>query len=294
MNGIDIASYQAGIDLKKVPCDFVIIKATEGTSYVNPDAARAFAQAKKAGLLIGFYHYAAKGGSQAEAKHFLNTVKSIAGDENAIYILDWERGGNVNFGDTAYAKAWLDYVKANTGRVPFIYMSKSVCASFYGTGVAEHYPLWCAQYKNYHATGYQTNPWTDKFSFAPWDKPLIYQYSSNGRLKGWNGPLDLDISYMDEDLWLKYGKHFQKQIYPKPVEGGSCIVDTSDYPTVRKGNKNEWVRLLQQGLSARGYAVANDGIFGGKTLAAVKQFQKDNDLEVDGIVGPRTWRALFV
>jgi len=42
MNGIDIASYQAGIDLASVPCDFAIIKATEGISYVNPDCDRAF------------------------------------------------------------------------------------------------------------------------------------------------------------------------------------------------------------------------------------------------------------
>ena len=44
MNGIDIASYQAGIDLSVVPCDFVIVKATEGTGYVNPDFTRAYAQ----------------------------------------------------------------------------------------------------------------------------------------------------------------------------------------------------------------------------------------------------------
>ena len=44
MNGIDIASYQTGIDLSVVPCDFVIVKATEGTGYVNPDFARAYAQ----------------------------------------------------------------------------------------------------------------------------------------------------------------------------------------------------------------------------------------------------------
>ena len=37
MNGIDIASYQAGIDLGAGPeCDFVIVKATEGTGYVEP------------------------------------------------------------------------------------------------------------------------------------------------------------------------------------------------------------------------------------------------------------------
>ena len=32
MNGIDISSWQTGIDLSKVPCDFVIIKATEGVT----------------------------------------------------------------------------------------------------------------------------------------------------------------------------------------------------------------------------------------------------------------------
>ncbi|HEN8406644.1 TPA: endolysin, partial [Enterococcus faecium] len=42
MNGIDISSHQTGIDLSKVPCDFVNIKATGGTGYVNPDCDRAF------------------------------------------------------------------------------------------------------------------------------------------------------------------------------------------------------------------------------------------------------------
>ena len=35
MNGIDISNHQAGLDLGKVPCDFVICKATEGTGFVD-------------------------------------------------------------------------------------------------------------------------------------------------------------------------------------------------------------------------------------------------------------------
>jgi peptidoglycan hydrolase-like protein with peptidoglycan-binding domain len=35
-----------------------------------------------------------------------------------------------------------------------------------------------------------------------------------------------------------------------------------------------------------------DGIFGPVTNAAVQQFQQDNNLTVDGIVGPQTWGAL--
>ncbi|HBA47131.1 MAG TPA: hypothetical protein DCZ91_04905 [Lachnospiraceae bacterium] len=37
---------------------------------------------------------------------------------------------------------------------------------------------------------------------------------------------------------------------------------------------------------------AADGIFGSKTLAAVKAFQKDRSLVADGIVGAKTWAAL--
>ena len=56
MNGIDISNWQAGIDVSKVPSDFVICKATQGTSYVSPDCDRAYQQAKKAGKCLGVYH----------------------------------------------------------------------------------------------------------------------------------------------------------------------------------------------------------------------------------------------
>jgi hypothetical protein len=40
LNGIDVASYQTGLDPAVVPCDFVIVKATQGTTYKNPDFQR--------------------------------------------------------------------------------------------------------------------------------------------------------------------------------------------------------------------------------------------------------------
>ena len=52
LNGIDISNWQSGINLAVVPCDFVVIKATEGTGYVNPDYERAYRQAKTAGQNI--------------------------------------------------------------------------------------------------------------------------------------------------------------------------------------------------------------------------------------------------
>lgn len=64
-------------------------------------------------------------------------------------------------------------------------------------------------------------------------------------------------------------------------------------PTLRIGNRGEDVAYLQTRLAAMGYGVGNiDGIFGTKTLDAVKAFQVENNLAVDGIVGVKTWKAI--
>jgi peptidoglycan hydrolase-like protein with peptidoglycan-binding domain len=63
-----------------------------------------------------------------------------------------------------------------------------------------------------------------------------------------------------------------------------------------KGSKGDEVKKLQKALVDAGYDVGNtgiDGSFGSKTLAAVKQYQKDNGLKVDGIAGKNTLGALF-
>lgn len=48
------------------------------------------------------------------------------------------------------------------------------------------------------------------------------------------------------------------------------------------------VKLLQQLLN-----IKDDGFFGFTTLNKVKDFQKQNDLKVDGVVGPKTWEVLL-
>lgn len=58
MDGIDISAWQDTIDITKVPCDFVIVKATEGTDYKNRFFAKHCDQAMKAGKLLGAFHYA--------------------------------------------------------------------------------------------------------------------------------------------------------------------------------------------------------------------------------------------
>lgn len=64
-------------------------------------------------------------------------------------------------------------------------------------------------------------------------------------------------------------------------------------PTLSRGSRGNDVERLQMTLNEMGYSLVIDGIFGPNTEAAVKGFQKNSHLEVDGIVGPLTWYALM-
>ncbi len=65
------------------------------------------------------------------------------------------------------------------------------------------------------------------------------------------------------------------------------------YPTIRQGSQGSYVRLLQSLLESNLAPVGTiDGIFGNRTTSAVRTFQQNNNLSVDGIVGPVTWNAL--
>lgn len=64
------------------------------------------------------------------------------------------------------------------------------------------------------------------------------------------------------------------------------------YNQVSYGSQGSDVTELQKLLNKNGYTLDEDGIFGDKTQAAVKDYQQKNSLDVDGIVGNNTWGAL--
>jgi peptidoglycan hydrolase-like protein with peptidoglycan-binding domain len=66
------------------------------------------------------------------------------------------------------------------------------------------------------------------------------------------------------------------------------------WPVVREGNSNHPVQSLQWLLRLRGHTVTVDGAFGPRTTAAVRAFQQEKGLTVDGLVGEQTWSALIV
>ena len=73
------------------------------------------------------------------------------------------------------------------------------------------------------------------------------------------------------------------------------ISTTADAAVIKQGSSGETVRKIQTKLKNWGYYTGSvDGIFGSKTLAAVKYFQRKNGLVVDGIVGTKTAAAMGI
>lgn len=70
----------------------------------------------------------------------------------------------------------------------------------------------------------------------------------------------------------------------------------SDYPICRKGAKGNITKIIQRLLVSKGYNLpiyGCDGSYGNETVSAVKKFQLDNGLSVDGVVGKNTWNKFL-
>jgi len=111
------------------------------------------------------------------------------------------------------------------------------------------------------------------------------------------------------DTWASDAERFNKfhapagsatggQFASSSSGGGAKGKDTRPTPTnqhpVGQGETGKRVSDLQERLNAGGFKppLKVDGIFGPKTLAAVKAFQRSHGLKVDGLVGPKTTAAL--
>lgn len=75
------------------------------------------------------------------------------------------------------------------------------------------------------------------------------------------------------------------------VQSGDDSVSTLS----KMGSRGDEVRRIQQKLKSMGYYTGSvDGIYGTQTQSAVKKFQRDNGLTVDGIAGPKTLSYLGI
>ena len=90
--------------------------------------------------------------------------------------------------------------------------------------------------------------------------------------------------------WNRFGR---PEAFAAEIEGGETAMNITK--NLRKGDKGEEVKTLQQVLLAKGYDLGKfgaDGSFGAATEAAVKAFQTASNLKADGIAGRNTVTAL--
>jgi GH25 family lysozyme M1 (1,4-beta-N-acetylmuramidase) len=183
--GCDVSHWQGAPDFTAVRAsgrEFVVLKATEGASGVDPECAASRSRAHAAGLVVGLYHYARAGDPAAEADRFCRTVGEPAGDE--FPCLDWEVPGD----PVGWCRAWLATVRGRLGRAPLLYLNQSLRDGHDWTAVvAGGSPLWLARYDG--------SP--EPVPAGRWPRLAMKQYSRTGSVPGIAGHVDLDVFYGD-------------------------------------------------------------------------------------------------
>lgn len=204
LNVIDISSHQGdnGIVASRTPADVVIIKVSGGTSYVNPYWRSMAEDVLKSGKLLGFYQYACEYGSEpggrAEAEFFWNLVKEYKG--KFVPILDWEN--HAWDMPVSYAKAFLDRIAELSGATPMFYGGASDVNNKDYSSISK-YPLWMASYLyRYDGSGFVVSP-VNTWATGSWGDMTMYQYTSTGRIPGYDGPLDLSCFYGTKEDWKR-------------------------------------------------------------------------------------------
>jgi murein L,D-transpeptidase YcbB/YkuD len=104
----------------------------------------------------------------------------------------------------------------------------------------------------------------------------------DGFARGYNGP-----------AYRRYGYHTRlAAAYRKHAGGRGTVEISANGGMLQRGDSGEAVRNLQIALAGAGYPLRPDGRFGPLTDAALRKFQRDRGLAIDGIAGPRTLDAL--
>lgn len=219
LNGIDISDWQHGINLSAVPADFVICKSTQGTGYTSPDFTRQMDQAISSGKLVGVYHYISGGNASGEMQHFYNVIKPYL--KKVIICLDWEANQNSAWGNDNYLNECVQEINKRTGIPCLIYASQSVFP--WHIARANNAGTWVAQYADMNPTGYQETPWNEGAYSC-----VIRQYSSAGRLDGYNGNLDLNKAYLTREDWMKYACPDGSSVVPDPSPSQPDDISNTD------------------------------------------------------------------
>lgn len=185
--GIDVSHHQGQIDWNKVaestslngyPVKFAIMKATEGSTFTDPEFSDNIRKAREAGFVCGVYHFYNPGISpEKQAQHYINTVKLEQGD--FVPVVDVERSGRSSGDLQRELSVFLGLMESHYGAKPIIYSSAKFRKRHLNSTLFDSYPFWVAHY-------YVVRPETSK----PW---LMWQFTDHASVEGISGHTDFNV-----------------------------------------------------------------------------------------------------
>lgn len=198
--GIDISHYQGKIDWLKLPTqrniDFVIIKATQGNTWVDGEYRHNWQQAQNTPLLIGVYHYLdTRIDGTAQAEHFIKTTQGQFGDFSPVVdieALEHEKADDV----IGVLAAFIAIIEQHSQCQPIIYTSHGFWSQLHDHDFGK-YPLWLADYALQPTL---PNGWQD------WQ---LWQFKDNATVSGIKGPVDKSK--------LKYSSNNKSPLFCQPT-----------------------------------------------------------------------------
>ncbi|MDI3418134.1 glycoside hydrolase family 25 protein [Streptomyces luteolus] len=180
IRGIDVSSYQSDFSTEGV--DFVIVKATEGRSYVNPRMNAQVKKARDAGCVVGFYHFLWPDNIKAQAEYFVSKAVERMGD---ILACDWESTGEGTYASNAQKDQFIEEVKRlRPSNRAGLYCNRNFWLTVDKTSYAGDF-LWIADYVTAGKPRIQAKWRIHQYTSTPLDKNVA-DFSSRAAMKDWS------------------------------------------------------------------------------------------------------------
>lgn len=280
--GIDVSNYQPQhfpTTVQGHAVDFAFIKASEGTSYVNPVQAAQTAWARSHGLVTGFYHFLHAGNINAQAAYFVAKADSVAGD---LLACDWEMGGVSGADKDAFLK---EVKRLRPDHRVGLYCDASHWLHVDKTSYVGDF-LWLADYNGSATkTGIQHAVQIHQYTSTPVDTNYAAAWANRAEMKA----------------WATGSKAPTVPAKPKPVVDLSNIIAAAKTdPRAKQGHTTHAadVKLVEAALKAEkllSATYASDGSYGTATVAAYAKWQRKlgySGKAADGIPGSTSLKKL--
>lgn len=182
LHGIDVSSHQSSFETDGI--DFVIIKSTEGRSYVNPRLSSQVERARDAGCVVGFYHFLWPGNIAAQADYFVRKTPEKAGD---LLAVDWEQTGEGTHASNADKDRFIREVKRlRPGHRTLLYCNRNFWLNHDSTSYAGD-GLWIADYVKAGSPRIKAAWRIHQYTDRPLDRNVA-DFASKDALRKWATP----------------------------------------------------------------------------------------------------------